>query len=70
MTHMRQMHVSEGEFQDWERAVGYQRACRNRHCGEADVWCCRWDSNDGAYEDYRYECRGCGKTWWVDGIDS
>lgn len=29
-----------------------------------------WESSDGGYEDEKNKCEACGKTWWVDGIDS
>ena len=29
-----------------------------------------WDSDDGAYTDYHYECKTCHHMWWVDGPDA
>lgn len=45
-----------------------------RHCRKCDRHtfhhCWRWDSFDGAYEDYKYQCVNCATVHWVDGIDS
>lgn len=65
MTHMRPMDESEGRFTQ----VGHSdRLCRQ--CGGHNVKCQTWESNDGAYEDYKYVCGDCGHVWWVDGIDT
>lgn len=40
------------------------------HCGSDDVWYYEWESSDGAFEDTRYKCRGCGQKWWVEGADA
>lgn len=29
-----------------------------------------WESDCGGHEDYHYSCEACGKSWWIDGIDS
>lgn len=29
-----------------------------------------WESSCGGWEDIRYSCDGCGRVWWVEGIDS
>lgn len=39
-------------------------------CGAEDVWYQEWESSCGGYEDYKYECRSCGKIWWVEGSDA
>lgn len=41
------------------------------HCGstEQHTWQA-WDSHDGGFTDYKHHCGACGKTWWIDGIDS
>ena len=40
-----------------------------RKCGSDDVWYERVDDDFG-HEDLRYECHGCNRSWYVDGIDS
>lgn len=65
MTHMAPMPDSAGTFD------GYQKSGRPcRKCGGDQVFFRVCKSNDGGYEDEKYECRGCGATWWIDGIDS
>jgi hypothetical protein len=39
-------------------------------CGADNVYYMEWESNCGGYEDYKYHCRSCKKTWWVEGADS
>lgn len=40
-------------------------------CGEAGhVFCRIWESSCGGYEDFRYECRKCGNSWWIEGPDA
>lgn len=41
-----------------------------RPCETPEVWYRVWESSDEAHEDHQYTCRTCGKTWWVDGVDS
>jgi hypothetical protein len=67
MTDARQFSDDEGDFSGYYLA---KRPCR--FCGSGNVLYRIWESHDGAYEDYRYECQqpNCGKRWWVDGIDS
>lgn len=55
-----------GEFTSAEQKSGMK--CRA--CGADDVWFTKWESDCGGYEDYQYECHGCGKVWWVEGPDS
>lgn len=64
MMHTGPIPESAGTFD--EPAVS-ERPCPK--CG-GKVTCETWDSNDGAYTDYKYTCTTCGKAWWVDGIDS
>lgn len=64
MTHNRVMDDSEGTFDPPQST-----AAKCRKCGQQTVTVQSWDSNDGAYTDYKYTC-ACGHTWWVDGIDS
>lgn len=68
MTHTGPMHEADGEF----TKIGFEvRPCAGQ-CAPAhtDHQCATWESNDGAYEDYRYTCTVCGAVHWVDGIDS
>ena len=39
-------------------------------CLSLRVNCRDWDSSDGAYTDYQFQCVDCQKTWWVEGADS
>lgn len=66
MTHMAPMADSQGEFKDYKPAEG--ALCRS--CKAPDVMYREWESSCGGYEDYNYKCRACGRSWWVDGIDS
>lgn len=65
MTHTGPMPESKGTL-DAPQKTEYP--CRK--CGKHEVVCKVWESSDGAYEDYKYECLACGHVWWVDGIDS
>lgn len=49
---------------------GYEVSLRCRKCPSTRVLCEPWESSCGGWEDYRYTCKECGHTWWVDGIDS
>lgn len=65
MTHMKPMPDSEGTFQPYKKSA---RPCP--YCGSAERYYRVWESNDGGFEDEKHECRTCGKTWWIEGIDS
>lgn len=41
-----------------------------RACGKMTVTSRAWDSSDGAYTDYHYECGACGHSWWIEGPDA
>ena len=43
-------------------------ACPN--CSSRNTEYRTWESSDGGWEDYKYHCKDCGTTWWIDGIDS
>ena len=65
MTHTRQMTEDEGDFQNpW---VGSDYKCTE--CG-GKTQERAWDSSCGGYTDYKYRCKECGHTHWVDGPDS
>lgn len=57
---------TNGVTQDKE----HKSECRCPHCGADENYYQIWESSCGGYEDYRHHCKACGKTWWVDGIDS
>ena len=60
-----------GEFRDeWKPTKAENPEFRDRTCGSDDVWYRTWDSADGAWTDYQYHCRACGRKWWVEGSDS
>lgn len=65
MTHTRKLNESEGEFTETVHTLQKCRSCKGQN-----VTCRTWESSDGAYEDYRYDCADCGFFWWIDGIDS
>lgn len=67
MTHTRQMNDDEGNFNTWNKTE-----IRCSKCGKTDCSYRVWESHDGAYEDYQYQCLNpdCRHTWWIDGIDS
>jgi hypothetical protein len=65
MTHMRPMSESEGKFTNTKYNV-----CECRKCKGTNVKCQRWESSDGAYEDWKYVCDDCGRVWWVEGADA
>jgi RecJ-like exonuclease len=66
MTHTRQMAEHEGEFGE---AKCSDQPCHN--CNTVgSVTYTVWESSCGGYEDFKYACKACGHTWWVDGIDS
>ena len=42
-----------------------------RKCGIAGkIEVREWESSCGGYEDYRYRCKECGGSWWIDGPDA
>ena len=65
MTTSRKFSESEGTFRPTEQSA---KLCDE--CGGSNVTYRIWESSDGAYEDYKYTCHGCGHIWWIDGIDS
>lgn len=65
MTRMGSTRDSDGTFREPQRSG---RPCPE--CGSMEHFYRVWESNDGAFEDEKHECRSCGKTWWIDGIDA
>ena len=66
MTHMNPMADDEGTFGKSKFVKGIK--CRK--CGEEKISVQNWDSDDGAFEDRKYTCGGCGHYWWIDGPDA
>lgn len=64
--HTKPMRDNEGVFSEWEPAPTV--ACRK--CKKHSVQVSQWESNDGGYEDYKFQCTDCKYIWWVEGIDS
>lgn len=65
MTHVPGREI-DGEFTGGSRS---DRPCPKCHA-DGTVTFRVWESSDGGWEDYKYSCSACKKTWWVDGIDS
>lgn len=67
MTHMPGVPVP-GEFVDeWKHLPD----AKCRHCQQAGQrYVQQWESSCGGYEDEHHMCRACGRSWWVEGIDS
>lgn len=41
-----------------------------KYCGEeGTIQYIEWESSCGGYEDFKYRCINCEKTWWIDGAD-
>lgn len=41
-----------------------------RLCKSYNMWFRTYQASDGSVEDDELQCRDCGETWWVDGIDA
>lgn len=65
MTHFGPMPDSAGDFSEPQATDTH---CRK--CDSATVTVQTWESHDGAYTDYRYECAACGHHWWIEGPDA
>ena len=69
--HDKPMAESEGTFRaDWKPTRAENPDFKCRECGSDDVHYRIWESSCGGYEDVKYRCRGCGRTWWVEGADA
>jgi RecJ-like exonuclease len=65
--HTKPMSESEGTFdKDWQATTLPCRGCGK----EGHVYVRTWESDCGGYEDDKYQCRACGKVWWIDGPDA
>jgi hypothetical protein len=61
--------VSDGNFtDDWKPTASENPAFRCT-CGSNNVWYRCWESSCGGFEDVKYECRTCGRVWWVESAD-
>lgn len=65
MTHMGPMKDSEGDFANWMLTDMTCHKCQGHQVAER-----KWESHDGAFEDYQYRCNDCGHKWWVEGSDA
>lgn len=65
MTHLPGIPMKFDPPDEWKSCVAMVCAC-----GSKEVWSRTHTASDGGVEDEEYQCRKCGFTWWVDGIDS
>lgn len=74
--HSAPMSESDGEFRDdWRHATitnseGIEVGWPCRKCDGRNVYYREWESSCGGYDDIQYECRDCGRKWWVEGPDA
>jgi hypothetical protein len=69
--HVQPMSEDQGEFREnWKPTLADNPYFRCQQCGSHDVWYRVWDSACGGFEDVKYNCRGCGRTWWCEGSDA
>lgn len=64
--HTQPIPESAGTFREPDACKFNCRFCD----GVKTVTCKTWESSCGGYEDDKYTCAKCGKSWWVDGADS
>jgi len=57
------MKDSEGDFSPWHDV---DRKCYR--CG-GQMEEREWESHCGGYTDYKYRCKECMHTFWIDGDD-
>lgn len=53
---------------EWKQ-VPHECDFKCRQCGSQDIKFREVESYDGAHEDIKYHCNGCGRDWWVEGSD-
>lgn len=42
-----------------------------RRCGQTGgIEYREWESSCGGYEDYKYRCKKCDSSWWIEGADA
>ncbi len=63
--HTGPMPESAGEFQPPAKKLYDCRYCAGTGCVEMRLW----ESSCGGYDDEKYTCQKCGKTWWIEGAD-
>ena len=54
---------------DWKPTKFEAPEFRCRACQSDRVYYREWESDDGGYTDWQYECRSCERIWWVEGSD-
>lgn len=59
-----------GTYQDDWKPTAPVNANFKCRCGSNDVWFRNWDSSCGGFEDVHYQCRACGRDWWVESADA
>lgn len=65
--HINPVKESDGVSSPWKPVENPNFKCR---CGSNQVEYMIWESNCGGYEDEKFHCKTCNKTWWVEGADS
>lgn len=61
----------KGEYVDgWKPTKATHPDFKCRVCGSNDIWYRNWESSCSGYDDKKYECRGCKRTWWVESGDA
>lgn len=59
----------DGTFRDEWRVAPITNPRFQCQCGSKRILYRIWESNDGAYEDTKYQCLECGHIWWVESDD-
>ena len=54
---------------DFDPEVKVDRICP-KCSSTSNIYLRVWHSHCGGFEDCRFDCKDCGKYWWVDGSDS
>ena len=55
---------------DWKPTKAEDSDYRCIKCGSDEVEYREWESTDGAFEDFHYRCKVCGREWWAEGADA
>lgn len=55
---------------DWKPTKAEDSDYRCIKCGSDEVEYREWESTDGAFEDFHYRCKACGREWWAEGADA
>lgn len=62
--HSEPMPETAGEFTGWQKSDTPCQECNG------EVLYQIWESSCGGFEDEKYRCTQCKRSWWVDGGDS